>query len=53
MEEVHPEKYINNSPEPVSIEAMEKILYQMKNSICKIRKKNGTNGTGFFSESNI
>ena len=39
------EKLIESSPRPVSIESTEKILSQMKNSICKIYK---CNGTGFF-----
>ena len=39
------EKLIESSPRPVSIETTEKILSQMKNSICKIYK---CNGTGFF-----
>ena len=40
------EKFINNSPEPLSIEAIETILKQMKNCVCKIY--NGKQGTGFF-----
>ena len=39
------EKKINNFPEPVSINGTMKILEQMKYSICKIYK---ANGTGFF-----
>ena len=39
------EKLIESSPKPVTIEGTEKILSQMKNSICKIYK---CNGTGFF-----
>jgi len=42
------EKYIENSVNPVSIEGLEKILFQMKNCICKIYKNDGTKGTGFF-----
>ena len=48
MEDIKQEKYINTSPEPVSLEGTEKILFQMKNSICKIHKSNGSNATGFF-----
>ena len=46
--EINLEKYIENSPEPVSIEGTEKILFQMKKCVCKIVTKNGVNGTGFF-----
>ena len=42
------EKYIENSVNPVSIEGIEKILFQMKNCICKIYKSDGTKGSGFF-----
>ena len=45
MEIIKGEKKINNFPEPVSINGTMKILEQMKNSICKIYK---ANGTGFF-----
>ena len=38
----------NLYPKPVSIEATEKILEQMKNSICKIILENGKEGNGFF-----
>ena len=38
----------NLYPKPVSIEATEKILNQMKNSICKIILENGKEGPGFF-----
>lgn len=47
-EDIKQEKYIKTSPEPVSLEGTEKILSQMKNSICKIHKLNGSNATGFF-----
>jgi len=42
MEIIKGEKKINNFPEPVSIKGTMKILEQMKNSICKIYKANGT-----------
>ena len=42
------EKEIENSPIPINIEGVEKILFQMKNCICKILKENDTHGTGFF-----
>ena len=45
MFEIINEHLIKSSPLPVSIEGTEKILSQMKNSICKIYK---CNGTGFF-----
>ena len=48
MEELNPSKEIKNSLIPVSIEGTEKILFQMKNCVCKIYKNEGINGTGFF-----
>jgi hypothetical protein len=45
MTDNNDEKLIETSPKPVTIEETEKILFQMKNSICKIYK---CNGTGFF-----
>ena len=33
MEEINYEQYIENSPEPVSIEGTEKILFQMKKCV--------------------
>ena len=41
------EKYLKNSLNPVSLEGMEIITKQMKNSICKIYNKEST-GTGFL-----
>ena len=48
MEDFIPEKYIEKSPSPIPIEKMEKILFQMKNSICRIINNDGQKGTGFF-----
>lgn len=48
MEDFIPEKYIEKSPSPLSIEKMEKILFQMKYSICRIINNDGQKGTGFF-----
>ena len=36
MEEVNEEDFIENSPIPVPLKGIEKILKQMQNSICKI-----------------
>ena len=47
MEDINLEQLIENSPNPVSIEGTEKILFQMKKCICKIYNKN-KKGTGFF-----
>ena len=47
MSEIEKEKSIDKYPIPVIIEGTNKILYQLKNCICKIENKNG-NGTGFF-----
>ena len=41
-------KSIDDSLIPVSIEGTEKILNQMRKSVCKIYKEDGTKGTGFF-----
>ena len=48
MENYIQEKYIENSPNPLTIEGTETILFQMKNSICKIISNDGKKGTGFF-----
>ena len=40
-----PEKYLKDSPKPVTIEGTRTILKQMENFVCKI---SGYNGTGFF-----
>ncbi len=48
MEDFNKEKYIIDSPLPVSIKGTEIILDQMKTCICKILKDNGVKGTGFF-----
>ena len=48
MEDIELEKYLENSPIPISIENTEQILYQMKNCVCKIISSNGKRGTGFF-----
>ena len=49
MSNIIKENLIKDQPIPVSIEGTRKI-YQMENCICKIHKKNGTIGTGFFCE---
>ena len=46
MENIIYDKFLNDSPEPLTIKSIETILEQMKNSICKIY--NGKLGTGFF-----
>ena len=40
------EQNISTSPEPISLKQTEKIIEQMKNSICRIN--NHDKGTGFF-----
>ena len=42
------EKELIGYPKPLFIEGTEKILYQMKNNICKICLGDGSKGTGFF-----
>ena len=46
MEEVSCEQKIINYPDPITIKGTTNILEQMKKSICKIYKGNGT---GFFA----
>ena len=48
MEEIELEVEIENSPIPISIKKAEKILFQMKNCVCKIYTNEGKKGTGFF-----
>ena len=48
MENYIPEKYIEDSPNPLTIEGTETILFQMKNCLCKILGNDGKKGTGFF-----
>ena len=47
-------KELNNKkyPKPITIEGTKKILEQMEKSICKIFKKDGSMGTGFFCKIN-
>ena len=47
MAEFIKEKFIGALPEPVTLKATEKILFQMNNCICRIYNNN-RNGTGFF-----
>ena len=42
------EKYIEDYPNPITLESTETILNQMKNCVCKIYMDNGNKGTGFF-----
>jgi len=46
--EINPDIIFEKSPIPISFDNTEKILFQMKNCICKIYKNNGEKGTGFF-----
>ena len=41
MEDYIPEKNFKDSVLPLTIEKMEKILFQMKSFVCKIIKKSG------------
>jgi len=52
MEDIKKEIMIEKYPRPIKIEATEKILNQMKKNICKIYKKGGWKGTGFFCQIN-
>ena len=42
------EKELKNYPTIISYESTEKILEQMKNTVCKIKLTDGSLGTGFF-----
>ena len=46
--EANKEKLLTDRPEPISLEAIEKIVDQMKKNICKIYLRDGNKGTGFF-----
>ena len=48
MSDIMVEKFFEDQPIPVPIEGAEKILFQMKNCICKIHQEDGKKGTGFF-----
>ena len=50
MENNNKGKNIKNAIEPVSIATTEKIIYQMKNCVCKIYYNNDSKGTGFFTQ---
>ena len=42
------EKYLEDYPTPISYDKTKIILKQMKNSVCKVCKNDGSKGTGFF-----
>ena len=48
MEYAKKEMLLENYPLPLTIDETNLILEQMKHSICKIDKKKGGKGTGFF-----
>ena len=48
MSDIKQEKLINRYPIQVSLDGTEKIVSQMKNSICKIYRNKDLVGTGFF-----
>jgi len=48
MEDIKLEIEVKNSPVPISIKQTEKILFQMKNCVCKIYTNKGSSVTGFF-----
>ena len=49
MLDIQEEGFVDKSPIPVSIKKTEKILNQMKKSVCKIKRKE-IKGTGFFAK---
>ena len=46
--EIIKEKEIKDKPMAISFECNEIIMEQMKKNICKIKMKDGSQGTGFF-----
>ena len=48
MEDLKKEKMVEDYPRPINKEDTKKILNQMENHVCKIYKKDGVKGTGFF-----
>ena len=48
MVDIKKEKYINISPEPVTLTGTKKIFNQMNKCVCKLY--NGCEGTGFFTK---
>jgi len=50
MEDIEKEIFNEKYPKPVYIEGIKIISEQMQKSICKIYKKDGNKGTGFFCE---
>ena len=48
MSDIKKEKLIKEKPIQVSIEDKKKILFQMRNCICKIKLKNGKIGIGYL-----
>ena len=48
MEDIQKQIMIEKYPKPISIKGTKEILNQMENCICKIYKKDGEKGTGFF-----
>ena len=46
--DIMPEKDIEGSPSPISLNGMETIISQMKNGICRIYNNGGKKGSGFF-----
>ena len=45
---VDKEKYMENYPKQISLNATEKIISQMKNSVCKLYLNDQRKATGFF-----
>ena len=48
MESIKLEKKVKVSPNPISIPGINNIIFQMQNTVCKIYKEDGINGSGFF-----
>ena len=48
VDKIQEEKHINDYPDILDLENIEKAVEQMKNNICRIHLLNGLKGTGFF-----
>ena len=47
-EDIIKQSYIKSSPDILQVDQTEKLVYQMKNSICKLYPGDRKEGTGFF-----
>jgi len=50
LDNIIQEKFVKKTPYQISLKGIEKILFQMKNCICKIYPKDNEIATGFFAK---